>query len=217
MNAVADVLAERGIVEVVHFTTNRGVLGMFAKGAILPRRMLPEEKYLEHVYQPNAEVRKDPAWTGHVSLSISRVNKEFFGVSRHWHSDTETWWAIVSLDPEILCHEDVVFVTTNNIYPARTRGKGADGLLSLFASPVPGYYGRATERVREMPANWTTDVQAEVLYPGPISTDFVRRIYVLSDEHGDLVASQYDILRSRGNLGDRRDELPIDVRPDLFN
>lgn len=216
MSNVADVIAERGIKEVVHFTTNRGVLGMFAKGAILPRLTLPKEKYLEHVYKPNAEVRKDPAWTGHVSLSISRVNTEFFGVSRYWHSDTETWWAIVSLDPAILCHEDVVFVTTNNIYPARRRGKGADGLRALFDDLVLGYYGHPTNRTADMPRSWTTDVQAEALYPGGISTDHVRRIYVLTDDHADLVASQYDILRSRGDAGDLRPELPIDVRPDLF-
>ena len=88
MSTVADVVADRQITEVVHFTTNRGVLGMFAKRAILPRRILPTEKYLEHVYKPNAEVRKDPDWTGHVSLSISRVNTQFFGVSRYWHQDT---------------------------------------------------------------------------------------------------------------------------------
>lgn len=217
MKAVADVVAERGITEVLHFTTNRGVLGMFAKGAILPRRMLPSEKYLEHVYRPNAEVRKDPDWTGHVSLSISRVNTEFFGVSRYWHSDLETWWAIVSLDPVILCHDDVVFVTTNNIYRARRRGRGAAGLEALFANPVAGYYGRPTYRTEDMPASWTTDVQAEALYPGPISTDYVRRIYVLHDDHADLVASQYDILRIRGDATDDRSELPIDVRPDLFD
>jgi hypothetical protein len=216
MSTVADVIAEREITEVLHFTTNHGVLGMFAKRAILPRRTLPEEKYLEHVYKPNAEVRKDPAWTGYVSLSISRVNTEFFGVSRYWHRNTDTWWAIVSLDPEILCHDDVVFVTTNNIYPARRRGKGPEALRALFADPVLGYYSHPTSRPHDMPKSWTTDVQAEALYPGEISTDYVRRVYVLTHEHADLVASQYDILRSRGNASDPRSELPIDVRPDLF-
>jgi hypothetical protein len=217
MRTIADVIAKRGITEILHFTTNHGVLGMFAKRAILPRRTLPAEKYLEHVYKPNAEVRKDPAWTGHVSLSISRVNTEFFGVSRVWHSDTDTWWAIVSLDPEILSHENVVFVTTNNIYPARLRDTGAGALCALFADQVLGYYGQPTKRKPDMPDAWTTDVQAEALYPGEISTQFVRRIYVLTHDHADLVASQYDILRSRGHASDPRSDLPIDVRPDLFS
>lgn len=216
MTEVADVIAARGISEVVHFTTNRGVLGMFAKGAILPRRALSTDEYLEHVYQPNAEARKDPAWTGHVSLSISRVNTQFFGVSRNWHSHTDTWWAIVSLDPAVLYDDNVVFVTTNNIYPARHRATGAAGLDALYADTVRGYYGQPTTRTPEMPKSWTTDVQAEVLYPGAISTDHVRRVYVLSDDHADLVASQYDILRVRGDTSDSRPQLPIDVRPDLF-
>ena len=82
MRTIADVIAKRGITEILHFTTNHGVLGMFAKRAILPRRTLPAEKYLEHVYKPNAEVRKDPAWTGHVSLSISRVSRSSMNLRR---------------------------------------------------------------------------------------------------------------------------------------
>jgi hypothetical protein len=213
---VADVVARREISEVLHFTTNHGVLGMLAMGAILPRRELPKEKYLEHVYKPNAAVRKDPAWTGHVSLSVSRVNTEFFGVSRHWHRNTETWWAIVSLGPVILEHPDIVFVTTNNIYPSRIRRQGGEGLAGMFAPIVKGYYGREMTRTDGMPDSWTTDVQAEVLYPGRISTQFVRQVYVLNDDHGDLVASQYDILVGRGQVADERTELPIAVRPELF-
>jgi hypothetical protein len=213
--SVAEIVARRGITEVMHFTTNHGVLGMFAVGAVMPRQKLPEEKYLEHVYRPNAAVRKDPAWTGHVSLSISRVNTEFFGVSQYWHSETDVWWAIVSLDPVILGHDGVVFVTTNNIYPARIRGTGA-GLEALFADTVAGKFATVQCRVPGIPDSWTTDVQAEVLYPGPISTSHVRRIYVVNDDHADLVASQYDILVGRGDASDTRPELPIDVRPELF-
>lgn len=214
--SVHDAIKRHKIEEVLHFTTNHGVLGMFAVGAILPRKQLPEEKYLEHVYRPNAAVRKDSDWIGYVSLSISRVNTQFFGASRHWHRNTETWWAIVALDPAILADDGVVFVTTNNIYPARRRGRGEEGLEAMFADEVAGYYGRLERRYAGMPDSWTTDVQAEALYPGPISTRNVRRIYVLNNDHGDLVASQYDILRSRGDTSDTRAELPIDVRPELF-
>lgn len=214
--SVADVVARRAITEVLHFTTNHGVLGMFAVGAVLSRERLPKEKYLEHVYKPNAAVRKDPGWIDYVSTSISRVNAEFFGVSRRWHSSTDTWWAIVALEASILSDEGVVFVTTNNIYPARQRGKGEEGLEALFAHEIAGYYGRLQRRTPEMPDSWTTDVQAEVLYPGQVSTKYLQRIYVVNDDHADLVASQYDILVGRGGAKDARPGLPIDVRPELF-
>lgn len=213
---IPDVIGGREITEVLHFTTNRGVLGMFAMGALLPRRELPQEHYLEHVYKPNSPTRKDPAWTGHSSLSISRVNTEFFGVSRRWHSHTDTWWAIIAIDPSVLAHEDVMFVTTNNIYPRRRRSPGVDGLEAMFADEVLGRYDTRHTRQPGTPKSWTTDVQAEVLYPGRLSTRFVTCVYVVSNDHADLVASQYDILRGRGDATDTRLELPISVRPDLF-
>jgi hypothetical protein len=215
--SVADVVEQRKITELLHFTTNCGVLGMFALGAILSRERLPKEKYLEHVYQPNSPVRKDPDWIDYVSLSISRVNTRFFGQSQNWHRATETWWAIVSLDPCILAEDGAVFVTTNNIFPSRIRGKGESGLEALFAPTVRGYYGAESKRTPDMPDSWTTDVAAEVLYPQRIPTDYLRRVYVVNDDHGDLVASQYDILRRRGDAADARPELPIDVRPELFS
>jgi hypothetical protein len=215
--SVADVVKRHEITELLHFTTNCGVLGMFAAGAVLSRKGLPEAEYLEHVYKPNSAVRKDPDWIDYVSLSISRVNTRFFGQSQNWHRATDTWWAIVSLDPCILSDEGVVFVTTNNIFPSRQRGKGEAGLERLFAPEVPGYYGAVSRRTESTPLAWTTDVAAEVLYPQKISTDYLRRVYVVNDDHGDLVASQYDILRSRGHAADSRPELPIDVRPELFS
>ena len=62
MTSIAEIVTQRGIEEVLHFTTNKGLTGILAEGAVLPRKRLPEHKYLEHVYEPNAEMRKD--WSG---------------------------------------------------------------------------------------------------------------------------------------------------------
>jgi hypothetical protein len=206
----------RRIEEVLHFTTNRGVLGMLAAGALLPRKQLEEDDYLGHVVKYNAIVRKDPAWTDCNSLSISRVNSEFFRISQAWHQHTDSWWAVVSFDPIVLTHDDVVFVTTNNIYPARKRGTGVEGLEALFADPVFGRYSTEHRRHEGMPDCDTTDIQAEILYPGPLSTNYLRRIYVVNYRHGDIVASQHEILSDLGDPRDTRPELPIDVRPEIF-
>jgi len=47
--SVDEIIQSRGITEVLHFTTHRGITGAFASGCILSRRQLPQEKYLEHV------------------------------------------------------------------------------------------------------------------------------------------------------------------------
>jgi len=216
MSAIAGIIQERNIEEIVHFTTNHGVLGMFADGRLLSRQRLPTNKYLEHVYRPNASVRKDPAWLDYISMSISRVNTRFFGFSRGWEREVETWWAIVALDPAILTHDGVVFTTTNNIYPSCRRAPGAKGLEVMFAPEVAGLYGAVLKRTDEMPANWTTDDQAEMLYPAELPTSYLCNVYTATDEHADIVASQYEMLVAQGDTSDPRAELPVHVRPEFF-
>lgn len=216
MSTIAEIVQERGIQEVVHFTTNHGVLGMFADGRLLSRQRLPRNKYLEHVYRPNASVRKDPDWVDYISMSISRVNTRFFSFSQGWEREVETWWAIVALDPAILSHEGVVFTTTNNIYPSCRRAPGAEGLEAMFEPEVASIYESVLTRKAEMPASWTTDDQAEVLYPGELPTSYLRKVYTATHEHADIVASQYEMLVAQGDASDPRTELPVHVRPELF-
>ncbi|HTA33719.1 MAG TPA: DarT ssDNA thymidine ADP-ribosyltransferase family protein [Solirubrobacteraceae bacterium] len=216
MSAIAGIIQERNIEEIVHFTTNHGVLGMFADGRLLSRQRLPANKYLEHVYRPNASVRKDPEHLDYISMSISRVNTRFFGYSQGWEREVETWWAIVALDPTILTHDGVVFTTTNNIYPSCCRAPGPEGLEAMFAPEVAGLYGKLVKRTAEMPTSWTTDDQAEVLYPAELPTRYLRDVYTATDEHADIVASQYEMLVAQGDSSDPRTELPVHVRPDFF-
>ena len=76
---------ERGIRDVIHFTTVSGALGVLATGAVMSRKRLPEEKYLEHVYRPNSAIRKDQEWLDYVNLSITRINDWMFDTSVCWH------------------------------------------------------------------------------------------------------------------------------------
>jgi hypothetical protein len=212
---VADIITRRKISEVLHFTTNHGVLGMFAIGAILARSHLPREKYLAHVWKANAKYRKDTDSLGHVSLSISRLNTNFFGASRSWHRAEDLWWCVLSIDPVVLTHDGVIFVTTNNFYlQHRKRAPGADGLEALFADPVAGRYGHLQHRTAGMPDNWTTDVQAEGLYPDRVPTEFVKKVYVVNERHADIVGGQYEMFAD--DAADDRPELPIEIRPDVF-
>src|SRR4051794_21817184 len=85
--AVAALIAERGITEVLHFTTApNGMVGICATGAVRSREQLDEDKYIEHIYAPNCADRlKDAEWMDYVSLSISRVNKWMLDRSEGWH------------------------------------------------------------------------------------------------------------------------------------
>lgn len=214
MTSVAEVITRRGINEVLHFTTNTGFVGMLAVGLLLPRARLPKEKYLEHIYRPNVSYRKDPAWLDYVSLSITRINTQFFGASSRWHFREDVWWCVVSVDSTILNHPGVTFTTTNNIYSGNARAQGGEGLEVMFAPETARWEGCVVLRPPDTSENEPTCEQAEVLYPGGISTKYLQAVYVATELHADIVGAQLDLLFSADPGG--LTVPPIKIRPDVF-
>jgi ssDNA thymidine ADP-ribosyltransferase, DarT len=193
--SVAEVIAARGILEILHFTTNSGLAGILASRAVKSRAVLPTEKTLEHVYSPNCTYRKDTAWLGYVNLSITSINLHLFGISADkWHAGEDLWWCILSFDPSVLTHEGVYFTTTNNMYTGVRRGQGGAGLEALFAPNVTRWAGNVASRTDELSKSQPTCAQAEVLYPTELSTGFLRRIYVREAQDGDTVNGMFGAL-----------------------
>lgn len=184
MSTPLEIAQERGVSEIMHFTTDLGLLGIMAVGALLPRKELGEEELLHHILKVNAKRRWDHPWLGHVNLSVSRINLEFFRRSFSWHSgDLGRWWAILAFEPDVINDEGVYFSTTNNGYPSTLREKGEVGFKKLFASSISGKYGRVTNRTDSMPSHHTTDIQAEVLYPGRLSLEKLKAVYFEEEDH----------------------------------
>lgn len=210
--AVAAYIGERGITEALHFTTNKGALGIFSTGAVLSRDSLEREQHVQHIYTPNCSTRlKDAAWTGYVSLSISRVNKRMLSSSRGWHSTQDVWWLVLAFDMELLADQGVHFVTTNNTYTScLRRGTGISALEQLFAESVEwGWYGARATRYAGTPDAWTTDPQAEVLYPARVPLRHLRAIYVYEEEHSDTIRSWFSFYPSAPRV-------PVVYRPEVF-
>ncbi|RYC28820.1 DUF4433 domain-containing protein [Lichenibacterium minor] len=193
---VQDIIDQRGIQEVLHFTTNRGLVGTLASRALQSRHRLPEDKYLQHILHVNAAVRpeagaffdKSDNWLDYVNLSISEINRRYFEFSQGWHAQGDVWWTVMSFDVTVMTHAGVMFATTNNAYDLCLRERDVPGLNALFAPVIDrksptwkAYRGNRT-------ANLPTCEQAEVLYPSSVSTQFLRRVYVREEEHQDQVA-----------------------------
>ena len=188
-------IRDRGIDSALHFTTNRGLVGVLAVGALLSRRRLGKEDLLEHVLHVNAARRPEAAadfdkskdWLDYVNLSISEVNSRFLEVSRRWHNRSDVWWCILEFDGNILAHDGVYFTTTNNSYDLCMRGAGAEGLQALFANRIVrksnGWSVDRRGRRQELP----TCEQAEVLYPESVSIEYLRRVFVNDGDHYDAV------------------------------
>ena len=192
MTVQAEIL-KRGITEVVHFTTHLGVLGTLAKKAILSRYRLPKESSLQNILHVNSIFRpeeseffdKSQNWLDYVNLSVSEINRRFFDVSQGWHQGSEVWWAILSFDSVVMSH-DVEFATTNNGYEHCIRGGGLEGLDRLF-EPVVRRKNTWCAYRRERPRQLATCEQAEVLYPGEVSTEYLKTIYVRDGDQSDQV------------------------------
>ena len=189
----------RGISEVVHFTTNRGLTGALAERFLLSRPLLKHSDFLRHVLKFNAKDRPEESiyfdktkdWISFVNLSISEINRTFFGISQSWHQGDDDWWCILAFEARIMTHEGVYFATTNNAYDQCSRGSGASGFDALFAAQVArkssGRYGPWNVPRATRPNHLTTCEQAEVLYPEKLDLEHLARIYVMEGEHQDKV------------------------------
>jgi hypothetical protein len=197
----------RGITEVLHFTTQKGVLGAIRKQALLSRVQVQDDPDLAFIFTA-VWPRRDPDWVDYVSLSLDQINRSLYAKAQH--NMPELWWAILSFTPAILDHDGVIFTTTNNVYDeVCQRAPGVTGFEAMFQPSVPwGYRGSVKRRWAGHSANRPTDEQAEVLYPKQIGLEHLQALYVPEDQHRRLVLAWCEVMG--------QDELPVVVRPDLF-
>lgn len=207
--SIEQLIRNRGIDSIVHFTTNRGSLGIFASEALKSRARLAVDEQLQHIFQPNAHNRnKDAAWLDYANLSISRINTSFFGYSGNWHKEKNFFWCIFDFTPEIMLHEGVWFTTTNNIYTGVRRSSGLAGLEAAFQDVIVHWTGQVVRRPSGLPPYLPTCFQAEILYPGELSTQYLQRIYARCESDSDELAAQMAAVGHR--------QVPVEVNPDLF-
>lgn len=212
----SDRARERGVTELLHFTTINGLIGILASGMVLSRGSLETSDYLENIKMLNSPDRsRDAGWINWVNLSISEVNSAFLGSSKGWHVDDDIWWACLSFDVSILDHDDVYFCTGNNAYSATTRGQGVEGFEALFAPRMTwGMYNTTMYRPADHPSHLPTDRQAEVLYPHGIDLSHLRAVYVPEPEHHDHAVGIVAATETPDRID--LDGLPVTVAPEIF-
>jgi hypothetical protein len=141
---IAEIVAQRDIREVLHYTTNDNLIGIITRGMLRPRARLTQDEYVKHVVMMNCPTRYDCDHLDYVSLSISRVAPLINISTTRWHGAKDVWWCVLSFDPEILSHPGVIFTTTNNKWhksvsqscerPAQRGSKGCSPTASCTGS-----------------------------------------------------------------------------------
>ncbi|AZP43924.1 DUF4433 domain-containing protein [Rahnella aquatilis] len=192
MNEFEASVKAKGIKEILHFTTNQGLLGVLRTGAVLPNSQLKEEDTLAFIFQQNSLKRRerDSKWLGFVNLSITKLNFEFFEHSRSVHQNSDIYWAILSFSPDILIDSGVYFTTTNNIYPSCLRGEGIEAFERMFCDPIEGKFQKKIYRGPFHLSSWTTCEQAEILYPGRLALKHLIKVYVENFEDKSSIMAQ---------------------------
>lgn len=205
--SVAGRARERGISQVLHYTSNKGMMGLICGGSLLSRQRVANDPELAFIFQSIWPI-KAPRWVDHISLSLSQINLDLF--QRSCSNYPQFWWAVLSFTPDILDDDDVWFTTTNNAYEdACARGQGVEGFEAMFACRVPyGYYGSVAHRGPTRPDAHPTHRAAEVLYPGALNFEHLQAVYVLQAQHRRLISAWCS---AYGHPA-----LPVEIRPDAF-
>ncbi|WP_318452155.1 DarT ssDNA thymidine ADP-ribosyltransferase family protein [Photobacterium leiognathi] len=208
MSEISNFIKGRKIEEVLHFSTNHGLVGIASIGQVISRDQLevdPENDPKSPLFALNAKnskFRSDPEWTSYINLSISRINTSFLGFSRNWRKkDPDHYWIILAFKPDILEHQDVFFSTTNNIYHSSCiRKQGIEGLQNCFSNCVISKHNQPIDRPANYPSFWTTCQEAEVLYFKSLSLDYLKCIYVEDEGTYDQVVTTLHALTDRTDI-----------------
>jgi hypothetical protein len=208
---INELIKKRGIADILHFTTGKGITGILATSALKSRSLLPKEAHLEYIYKyncpDNSRVR---GWYNYVNLSVTSVNRHLFGISSgKWHTD-EAWWAVLSFKPEICTHDGVYFTTTNNMYTGVNRQQGYKGLEAMFAPEITQWVDKTIIRLSSIPDNQPTCQQAEILYPLEVSLKYLKKVYVVNDDD----ASRFDSIKV---LFQDWKNIPCEVNKNFFS
>lgn len=187
--SLQDEITQRSTHEIVHFTTNHGCLGTLYTGKLQSRARLFDDPMVQYLFSPNTSLRKDVAYLDYVNLSVCHINKHLFDISAEsWHRDKPIFWCIMGFYPAIILHDGVEFATTNNMYTGVERGRGQDGFTRLFDQSITQWDGKTVHRRPALAQCYPTCAQAEVLYPGAVSTEHLERIYVrTANEQSEVV------------------------------
>ena len=158
-NNYKNIIASRGIKELIHFT-NISNLETIIKYGILPRKEVDRRIPTASVNDMN---RYD-TYTNATCLSVSFPNYKMF--YKYQNEDKDARWAVLSLKPELLTNFDVKYF----FFYKENAAKNESSRCS-FAEMFGSSNGCDPE-----------DPQAEILAFGVIPPKYIQRIYVQTQE-----------------------------------
>jgi hypothetical protein len=179
--SLEEAIAQRGITRVCHFTPSRNLPRILKDGSIRPTRDLEED--VRACYAETDLLRLD----GHkemVCCTIEYPNVYYLDRARHDPGAVNfPDWAILLIDPAVLMRKGALYCTGNAArHRAATARAGSGGFLAAYAASVVGSNDYTFHRRSTHLASCPTDLQAEVLLPGPISVAHLLSVVVANED-----------------------------------
>ncbi len=176
---VINIIKARGIHELLHFTNMENLYSIINNGFLSVE--LQRSKGIKA--KINDEDRFDKKLNA-TSFSIGFPNYKMLYSLRN--KERNSRWVIVTINPNILyLHKENIYYCENNGASREMILKSNDELKEITAfrnmfkeSMDTRYYGKINRSELNIPMNYTTDPQAEVLIEGYIPNKFIKSIYV---------------------------------------
>lgn len=178
---IPEILARHEVTRVCHFTPSRNLPHMLRDGELRATKDLAED--VRAVYTATDLDRLD----GHrdkVCCTIEYPNAYYWNKAKaKGEAPLFPTWVILLIDPSVLLRSGTLFCTGNasRNFGATARA-GAEGLLATYGPAVIGSGDKTFTRQPTHLVASPTDVQAEVLVPGPIPLTAVLAIAVATTE-----------------------------------
>ena len=200
--------AERGITRLCHFTPSRNLIHVLASGYLKDRHSLDLERTGEA--NPTDAFRLD----GHrdkICCTIEYPNSYYLEIVTRkeliFHD-----WVILLINPVVMWSPGTLFCPRNAAAQNGTLiSDGWQGYQSMFAPRIQGAGGKVFTRRTTHLACSPTDMQAEVLVPGPIPIDAIQGMVMSSEKQAQTERARWD------SLGLTAPGVPMMVAPDLFD
>jgi len=201
--SVLQVLQQRGVRHLTHFSASRNLPHILSEGALLSVDALREA----HIaYEPTDSSRMDGR-TDAICCNIDLPNTRYFRVAQgKFNASNFPDWVILLLNPALAARPGTGFAPGN---AARRRGReigsGAEALSAMWAEEAAGEKRSPAHRVGS-----PTNTQAEVLIPGQVD---------LADIFSVVLPSSVRVREERARLrqlGHDPDRLSWGVSRDIF-
>lgn len=208
---INEIIKERKIVELYHFTHLENLESILVNG-LLSRNNI-EDKNINALIN---DADRFDRHRDHVSISVSFPNYKLFYTFRNKISSLKDDWVVIGISPKLLSsYKEKLFTCHNaahDLYHCRNDKMytTAKKLENMFREDIENPKNYEYEIIKrsdlDIPINYTTDPQAEVLIKSKIELKYFTNIYSNSEEIKKYIANNFDL----------PEKIKVLVNPNLF-